>query len=365
MPLVYGEGQHAFRRLQEELIKAYRDDSIFAWGMDTMIRDPTGDVLEKIVQPVGTDHDTSLRRVSFLADSPQLFKECGHLRYGTSEIPAFTMSNAGLEIELPLIAVRETERYYRDGSSELLGWVGLLSCSTEKASEFLGIVLCPTSYEGEASDRPIRAKRLAYGYDDTHHTTRIGARAALHAKRTKVTVIQHSFATPITMNLPKRSHFLVNISHDLLAADYTVSQVTARTLSELEGFTLSRFLSSSSWDAQASVFALECRYTEAKVITFELRRELADVGFTLVVYGTGAMARNGVSLKHVAVVSTCRAITKSGSMSIPLFIRGENGNRRITAAVEEKQGPMSKIYEIEIGLDPAEVEPGPQAEFIQ
>ncbi|KAF2488403.1 hypothetical protein BU16DRAFT_473820, partial [Lophium mytilinum] len=32
MPLLYGEGEKAFQRLQEEIIKKYDDDSIFAWS---------------------------------------------------------------------------------------------------------------------------------------------------------------------------------------------------------------------------------------------------------------------------------------------------------------------------------------------
>jgi len=32
MPLIYGEGKKAFMRLQQELIRSYNDESIFAWG---------------------------------------------------------------------------------------------------------------------------------------------------------------------------------------------------------------------------------------------------------------------------------------------------------------------------------------------
>ena len=36
MPLIYGEGRKAFTRLQEELIRVYDDDSIFAWEIDPL-----------------------------------------------------------------------------------------------------------------------------------------------------------------------------------------------------------------------------------------------------------------------------------------------------------------------------------------
>ncbi len=35
MPMIYGEGgEHAFLRLQEQIMKTGRDDSILAWGID-------------------------------------------------------------------------------------------------------------------------------------------------------------------------------------------------------------------------------------------------------------------------------------------------------------------------------------------
>jgi hypothetical protein len=34
MPMIYGEGDKAFRRLQEQIMKDVGDDSILAWGLD-------------------------------------------------------------------------------------------------------------------------------------------------------------------------------------------------------------------------------------------------------------------------------------------------------------------------------------------
>lgn len=44
MPLLYGEGEKAFIRLQEEIIKVSSDESIFAWrpGLDRRISEPVG-----------------------------------------------------------------------------------------------------------------------------------------------------------------------------------------------------------------------------------------------------------------------------------------------------------------------------------
>ena len=55
MPTLYGEGVQAFRRLQEEILRRFPDQSLFAWG---------------VVGPYSQDMPTSLRiqRVVFVAD---------------------------------------------------------------------------------------------------------------------------------------------------------------------------------------------------------------------------------------------------------------------------------------------------------
>ena len=54
MPMLYGEGKNAFRRLQLEIIRASNDQSIFAWG-------------------------TNVRTGSILADDPFDFRGCGKM----------------------------------------------------------------------------------------------------------------------------------------------------------------------------------------------------------------------------------------------------------------------------------------------
>ena len=76
MPMLYGEGQKAFARLQEEVMKISTDHSIFAWQNRS---------------------DGEL-----LARSPQDFRGSGSVvQWGKP--PAFEMTNRGLRIELPLL----------------------------------------------------------------------------------------------------------------------------------------------------------------------------------------------------------------------------------------------------------------------
>ena len=82
MPMLYGEGNNAFIRLQLEIIKLSDDQSIFAWS--------------------GYNQQGGR---GLLASSPKEFVNCSNVRrYGDdSQTSAFSMTNKGLHIELPLI----------------------------------------------------------------------------------------------------------------------------------------------------------------------------------------------------------------------------------------------------------------------
>lgn len=81
MPMLYGEGERAFQRLQEEIIKQSDDHSLFTWNDKTFAK-------------------------SVLAPSPSCFKGLGDLvrifpSNDTSQ--GFQLKNAGLSIQLQLI----------------------------------------------------------------------------------------------------------------------------------------------------------------------------------------------------------------------------------------------------------------------
>ncbi|KAI0445710.1 HET-domain-containing protein [Xylaria telfairii] len=80
MPLLYGEGKRAFRRLQEEIIKVSDDHSIFTF-------------------------DTLSSQDSLLADHPRHFLSSGQIqpRFEARLTPPFHFTNAGLSLSTPLI----------------------------------------------------------------------------------------------------------------------------------------------------------------------------------------------------------------------------------------------------------------------
>ncbi|CAK1363344.1 Vegetative incompatibility protein HET-E-1 [Cercospora beticola] len=62
LPVIYGEGSRAFQRLQEELIRVYNDQSIFAWGLADAAR----------------PHSPHRKDRSLLAPSPDAFAAAVH-----------------------------------------------------------------------------------------------------------------------------------------------------------------------------------------------------------------------------------------------------------------------------------------------
>jgi hypothetical protein len=117
MPMLYGEGEKAFIRLQEEIIKEIPDMSIFAWKAST-----------------GMDYS------GLLARSPAEFKDAGGLKTGQDElfrVPDFSITNRGIRFNVPLawrrssghyilpVNHRETRSFFTSSTGVYLRQVGL------------------------------------------------------------------------------------------------------------------------------------------------------------------------------------------------------------------------------------------------
>lgn len=90
MPLLYGEGEKAFLRLQQEIMNDSDDETIFAW-VDTKFSSQNGGE---------TDHVLS----GLLATHPSAFSSsrCITEEHATETSVPFAMTNSGLSITLPL-----------------------------------------------------------------------------------------------------------------------------------------------------------------------------------------------------------------------------------------------------------------------
>ena len=101
MPLLYGEGERAFIRLQEEIIKESDDKSIFAWSPDP---------------DEGPRADLDI--LGILARHPKCFVNSGKIETVLDQNTGMSITNRGLSIRLPVLE-----------SSDPGHFLAVLSCS--------------------------------------------------------------------------------------------------------------------------------------------------------------------------------------------------------------------------------------------
>jgi hypothetical protein len=109
MPLLYGEGEKAFLRLQEHIAATSTDHSLFAWGVRSGSADETGDNLR------------SYRNI--FARSPADFCECGKLWKEIIVHPdTWTQTNRGFHAVFPTIPSAVAKQLF-DESGELPDYI--------------------------------------------------------------------------------------------------------------------------------------------------------------------------------------------------------------------------------------------------
>ncbi|KAL1890040.1 hypothetical protein Sste5346_008475 [Sporothrix stenoceras] len=96
MPLIYGEGRHAFQRLQEEIIKRTTDLTLFAW------MPPEEAAADDLPTSLPADHEPYM---PLLASSPAAFKHCHKLSQFRNDDCEFAVTNRGLRISTYLVLV--------------------------------------------------------------------------------------------------------------------------------------------------------------------------------------------------------------------------------------------------------------------
>lgn len=125
LAVIYGEGDRAFQRLQEELLRVYSDHSIFAWGYRYRSRQPPPSRHRHV-----PGKETQKSPKSLLARSPDDFasSSCKHLisaRRDRSQREYEVMGRC-INFDLPIFDAPES----RDLSSHPV-WTALLNCCLE------------------------------------------------------------------------------------------------------------------------------------------------------------------------------------------------------------------------------------------
>ena len=140
LPLIYGEGSNAFRRLQEEIVKRSNDMTIFAWEANA---DPAG-------PPTGKYSD-------LFAPSPAAFLESKGIQYfERAEFdPEFAITNKGLQMEGQLTLLLRDDPFL--GVARYSLRLGARWTDDDHCFE-IGIPLCkvgPSVFVREANGQPL------------------------------------------------------------------------------------------------------------------------------------------------------------------------------------------------------------------
>ncbi|KAH8895440.1 HET-domain-containing protein [Thozetella sp. PMI_491] len=119
MPMIYGEGDQSFIRLQEEIIKHAEDDSILAWGWNCGNTPRARSENDPATKPA----------TSILATSPTDFAGCAHIVSRPHSYISLDISGGRLRLQIPLVNQFGITR-------------GLLNCGPDNdTNKFVGIPL--------------------------------------------------------------------------------------------------------------------------------------------------------------------------------------------------------------------------------
>ena len=156
MPLLYGEGDRAFIRLQEEIMKISADETIFAWEIPS-IANAAGEIS------------------GMLALSPDLFTssasfiEAEDLTMDKLRKIPFSITNIGLRLEARLLKLSDfdpsVEQIYTP--KNLFGctlYIAVLNCCLSPSRKLIGVLLCsPGKAEATKLESKIPFVRIGAG----------------------------------------------------------------------------------------------------------------------------------------------------------------------------------------------------------
>jgi hypothetical protein len=240
MPLIYGEGERAFARLQEEIMKSSDDHTLFAWRA----RNP----------PANSQRGA-------LASSPSEFIDSRDIRrsHVIGESVPYSTTNRGLRMRLPLL--RQTDKDY----------IAILNCSdASKSDNLLGLYLKISS----------STREVYFGGETERHSKRVSTDKFYDV--TKSDLRKYSWNW-VYLQEPSRNQQLVNTVPRIV-------KLLITTLPEEQGYRISK-TKASQWNSHERSFHLQSQLNgvafvgfeheslEYFVIAFGLRRDLvwADI----------------------------------------------------------------------------------------
>ncbi|KAH9889552.1 hypothetical protein C8Q73DRAFT_708063 [Cubamyces lactineus] len=170
---IYGEGNHAFVRLQEEILKHTSDQSIFAWG--SSLREYQSGAFVTIAK--GHNYEQHKDSQPLLASSPADFASCADIssillsefaeKINLPEnVPIYTHTGAGIRTALPMVPLSPGQEL---GACDAM--LGLLGC-IDTRGRLLALFLRP---DPVVSNKALVGGFVAQGGRHNHYyrTTRL------------------------------------------------------------------------------------------------------------------------------------------------------------------------------------------------
>lgn len=344
MPLLYGEGQRAFVRIQEEIMKNLDDDSILAWGLDAKTRHPLGLVPDFVT----AEMEKVLSVSSIMASSPRDFGSCGGLEYAAERDSTFKLTNCGLQIQLPLVPIFASPSRDFLNPPQCSGWVGLLSCSAGTNSGLVGIVLFAVGVPG--SKKRVGRAHIWSG-EEPCHTVVVGPRAAAQSVLEKVIVIREEESLRTRGYLLGYRQIIVNQSQAFLDTGYYVTSGTGFNIAEnrqLLGY-------STVWDSKAMVLTIEDQRISKDLLSFCFgpRRNILGSNFTVfmrtaskrALLGKGSSFSEEDKHKFYDYLEGQRQKDDTDEMTIT---DSERNSFQVTVFIREKRVYNRQIFEVNI-----------------
>lgn len=181
MPLIYGEGKKAFKRLQEELLKTRTDDhSLFAWG--TVVSTPSMKITDLrlyIEQETMELSQNTVRQplLGLLAESPRDFSSSGgfipmpfvSVFYRSAPNPASLplVIDGGVRLELPLLETFASIYHWdrpKIAQIRTAKTVALLCCHETKRASFVKVPIQRWGNEYFGRSRELLIEDNAYRF---------------------------------------------------------------------------------------------------------------------------------------------------------------------------------------------------------
>ncbi|KAE9369906.1 HET-domain-containing protein [Stipitochalara longipes BDJ] len=204
LPLLYGEGEKAFIRLQEEIMRNSDDHSLFAWGLTQEEYSAVHSSHAEAERISGTQSSTLW---GFLARSPAAFENSTNIvpyRNWETSMP-YSMTNQGLRLELPVIQHEAFKEY-----------TAILACHYEdNYLGPLGVYISPVaSADGDQFAR------------DVWHMNPVLI-VPQHAAQAKLRTIyiRQDILLPTVRDFDRRDHFLIRTMPEDPEEGYALDKV--------------------------------------------------------------------------------------------------------------------------------------------